>query len=87
VISDNIRNPLVLTTTIRGGKKLMHHGYYYTVEKISANNKVFWKCERTCTTTKHARCTGRAATYVFVEPVNMLNEHNHLPEPEREDGL
>ena len=51
--------PFKLVKTIRGAKELMYNGFYYTIDRIGKNNVIQWKCERTCTTKKHAKCNGQ----------------------------
>ena len=55
---------------------------YYTVDRVGKNEKIQWKCERVCNTQDHARCNGRASSYGYFEPVEIITEHNHIPEPE-----
>ena len=62
---------------------------YYTVERASKgkDGKVSWKCERATTTKKNFKCLGRVLTIGECEPVNDITEHNHIPDPIREEVL
>ena len=87
----NEGNELVVTKTIRGKPKLCHNGHYYTIDRGGKDggrcDKIEWKCERTCNTRQHAKCNGRVYSYGYYEPVFIVNKHNHIPEPEKEQGL
>ena len=84
---NELKKPLITTKTVKGKPKLCHGGYYYTVDRVGKNEKIQWKCERACNTQDHARCNGRASSYGYFEPVEIITEHNHIPEPERTAGL
>jgi hypothetical protein len=78
-------NPIVLVKSQKGGRKMFCSGYFYTVESDVGdppNKRIAWKCERTGNKTQ-AKCSGRAYTTKLFEPVNVTQEHNHEPEPER----
>ena len=62
-------------------------GYFYTIDRCGANGRTQWKCERSSTTLSHAKCSGRAVTCDNKGPVTVITDHNHIPEPEREEGL
>ena len=78
---------LTITKTIRGKPKLCYKGFYYTIDRHGQKESIQWKCERPCNTQAHAKCSGRVLSYGSVEPVQIITDHNHIPEPEREDGL
>ena len=42
---------------------------------------------RSSSTLSHANSSGRAVTYDNKGPVTVITDHNHIPEPEREEGL
>ena len=83
------RKKLIITKTNKGNPKLCHGGYYYTVESASKGKAgtVSWKCERATTTKKNVKCLGRVSTIGEYEPVNDITEHNHIPDPIREEVL
>ena len=84
---NELKKLLITTKTVKGKPKLCYGGYYYTVDRVGKNEKIQWKCERVCNTQDHARCNGRASSYGYFEPVEIITEHNHIPEPERTAGL
>ena len=45
-----------------------------------------WKCERQGSK-KIAKCPGRVHSTGYNEPVIIINEHNHMPDPKKKDKL
>lgn len=95
--SEYVGQPLeILETTKKTksgeyGKKLCYDGYYYTLDrdyvKTKNFNKCEWRCERTCTTKKWVKCTGRLISRGYNEPVLEINDHNHMPDPKKKEVL
>ena len=81
--------PLNITLTTRGGRKLCVERYYYTQETRTVNSKglIWWKCERTTSCTKWVKCMGRASSKEHTGPVIISEKHNHDPDFEREAVL
>ena len=86
ITHETLKNKLTLVKTQRGRDKLCHSGFYYTVDKISADpppfNKIFWKCERTGNKTI-PKCPGRVYSINYYEPITVTVVHNHEPVPEK----
>ena len=84
-VEDTVAKALVIVKTQRDKHKLYYGGYFYTIENdvgVPPNNKITWKCERTGNQ-RTVRCSGRAYSINFYEPVLETIEHNHEPEPEK----
>ncbi|CAF1109304.1 unnamed protein product, partial [Brachionus calyciflorus] len=45
---------------------------------------IYWKCERTCNKTT-PKCYGRSQTQLFNFPIKVTVDHNHEPDPIKEE--
>ena len=67
-----------LIATNKGGKKIIHEGYVYVVDK-QRKTKVYWRCE------KRGQCTGRATS--DGDTISVTKAHSHPPDTNRLDVL
>ncbi|GJQ85403.1 hypothetical protein Trydic_g10177 [Trypoxylus dichotomus] len=59
----------------KGGLKLIHRGYMYTVHKKRRSGEIRWRC---CQRRSH--CKGSVSTGEGDPIINM--PHNHIPDPQ-----
>ncbi|CAF0926976.1 unnamed protein product [Brachionus calyciflorus] len=76
---------LKIVATQQYRPKLAEQGYFFTIDKMDTN-VIYWKCERTGSK-KVSKCPGRAQSNGFVKPILETIEHNHEPDPIREEVL
>lgn len=65
---------------------MCYDGYYYILDNINSVGKHLWKCERCNNSKKYVKCPARIHT-IDDAVVKFVNEHNHLPVPERKKCL
>ncbi|KAK9745309.1 FLYWCH zinc finger domain [Popillia japonica] len=58
----------------KGGLKLIHRGYMYTVHKKRLTGGIRWRCSR-----RSLHCKGSISTGDGPPKINM--PHNHIPDP------
>ena len=64
--------------TQMGGKKLLHEGYAYVIDKV-INERIYWKCE------KRHYCNGRVITHG--EIICKATEHSHQQDSAHIDAI
>ena len=67
-----------ITKTQMDGKKLLHEGYAYVIDKV-INGRIYWKCE------KLHFCNSRAITQG--ETICKTTEHSHEQDSLRIDAM
>ncbi|XP_033101090.1 FLYWCH-type zinc finger-containing protein 1-like, partial [Anneissia japonica] len=58
----------------KGGRKLCHEGFMYTVQK-STTSHIFWRCVE-----RMNGCRSRLMTDLAVIEPNIASDHNHQPD-------
>lgn len=69
-----INDDVELIRSNKGGLKLIHRGYMYTVHKKRQSGGVRWRCSQ-----RSLQCKGSISTGEGPPKINMV--HNHIPDP------
>ena len=77
--NDKALQNLTTVRTQKGNPKLIHDGYFYTIDRTTKDH-IEWKCEKQ----GKIKCKGRVHSNLMYYPVKIINDdHYHDPNPER----